>query len=128
MGCGRSGEAPPSLEVVYPLHRRHRLRVGQRGRGEDGRGQNGADTDSESPRELECAHFSVSKQTGPSGGSGAAGVGETPRADRTWSRRPPVARAAGMRDHRGWPPRRPRSPLRDDPEAEEIGERKEEKV
>lgn len=131
MGRGWSGEAPPPVEVLHQVHRRHSVRTGQCGCGADGGGKNGTDTDSKIPGKLRSAHSSARQQAGLARSSRTARTRKTVGFDRAGTRRgpwgTPVARAARMRHHRRRPPRGSGGAVRDDTEKAETGERKEEK-
>lgn len=76
LGRGRAGETATAVEVVHPLHGRHRVRPGLGGRGAHGGGEDGTGADGEVPGERGSADPDPGEQAGPAGRAGAEGAGE----------------------------------------------------
>lgn len=115
------------MEALQPLHGRHRVRGGLRGRGAAGGGPGRAAPDHPLPGEPGDAAAGHRQQTGPAAGAGRRGDREAAgpvRAEPLHA----VPRPAGLRHHRRGAGRGHRQAVRDDSEEEEDDEAEEEEA
>lgn len=122
LGRGRTGETATALEVVHPVHGRHRVRPGLGRRGAHGGGEDGTGADGEVAGERGSADPDPGEQAGPAWRARAEGVGEAVGTAGTGRIAARVAHTARLRHHGRRPPRGHGGAVRDDPQATETRE------
>lgn len=110
------------MEVVHPVHGRHRLRPRLCGRGAHGGGEDGTGADGEVAGERGSADPDPGEQAGLAGSARAEGVGEAAGTAGTGRFSARVAHPASLCHHGRRPPRGHGGSVRDDPQATETRE------